>query len=208
MLCDVSPRHRTYRGGVERSRSEPELIERARSGSTEAFSQLVRMHQAAVRAYAARYLHGRHAIDDLAQEVFVDAHRGLGGYRGDAPFRLWLLAISRRHVADHLRDEMRRRARESNDLEGALLRWQAEHNDGEEAGLARHDAELAALSQCLEGLSGDSAAMVKSHYFQSETAVDMAERLGKKESAVRMALLRIRQALRTCVERRLASGNA
>lgn len=209
-MRDVSREACSYGGAVEPlpAGSEPDLIERARAGATEAFSQLVRTHQAAVRAYIARYVNGRHAIDDLAQEVFVEAHRGLGGYRGEAPFRIWLLAIGRRLVADHLRDEMRRRAREAGDLDAALLPWQASLAEGDGGHLGERDAELAALAKCLESLPAESAALVTSHYFQAETAVELARRLGKKESAVRMALLRIRQALRACVERRLTSGNA
>lgn len=186
---------------------DSELVERSRAGSAEAFGVLVRRHQGAVRGYLARYLRARDAIDDLAQEVFVGALRGLGSYRGDASLRLWLLAIARRVAAGHLREEVRRRAHAATALELAVLRWQA---DELEAGApaAADEMELAALEACLRGLSRDGAQLVSAYYFRAETAAEIGRRIGKGEGAVRMALLRVRQALRSCVEQRIAGGHA
>lgn len=59
-------------------------------------------------------LAGRDTADDLAQETFVRAVRGIGGFRGEASARTWLLAIARHACADELRGRVRRarRARE------------------------------------------------------------------------------------------------
>src|SRR5262245_43552482 len=94
---------------MDRLAIEQQLIQKSLAGSTEAFSELVRLHQAAVRAYVARYVRSRDVVADIAQESFLSAHRGLGSYGGEAPFRLWLLGIARRAVADFLREELRRR---------------------------------------------------------------------------------------------------
>jgi RNA polymerase sigma-70 factor (ECF subfamily) len=187
-------------------RPELEVVEAARGGSTEAFTELVRLHHAAVRGYVARYLSGRDVVDDLAQEVFLAAHRGLANYRAEAPLRQWLLGIARRHVALLLREEMRRRAREAGSaLEEALFRWQLDEVDGlparPEARELQLDREREALAECLRALPPDSAELVDAFYFRAESSAAIAQRLGKKESAVRMALLRIRAALRTCLER-------
>lgn len=182
---------------------DDDLIARVRAGSPVAFSELVRRHQGAVRGLLARYLRARDAVDDLAQEVFLAALRGIDGYRGDATFRLWLLAIARRHAAGHLRDQIRRRARGANVLELAIMGW---HADALERGVvAARDDELwlAALQDCLGRLPAESAALVSAHYFRAESLADIARRHGKREGALRMTLLRIRQALRECVQRRL-----
>ena len=39
------------------------------------------------------------AADDLAQDTYLRAIQSLGGFRGDAPARTWLLAIARRACA-------------------------------------------------------------------------------------------------------------
>lgn len=51
---------------------------------------------------------GRDAADDLAQETFVRAVRALGGFRGDASARTWLLSIARHVCIDELRGRTRR----------------------------------------------------------------------------------------------------
>jgi RNA polymerase sigma-70 factor (ECF subfamily) len=185
---------------------EDELVAQARAGAASAFSELVLRHQAAVRAQVARYLSDRETANDLAQECFLAAHRSLGTYRGEAPFRMWLLGIARRLVIAHLRDEVGRRRRRQDDLAAAVARWQAEAAEADEPSPA-HDRELSALQGCLKKLSRDNAELIRSYYFQARTSIEIADRLGRSESAVRMALLRLRQALRACVQERLAAGD-
>src|SRR6266852_2395730 len=45
--------------------------------------------------------------EDLVQEVFVAAWRGLKSYRGDASLRSWLLGIARHKVDDYYRKRLR-----------------------------------------------------------------------------------------------------
>lgn len=55
------------------------------------------------------YLVDRQSADDLAQETFLRAYRGLESYRGDAPVRSWLLTIARRTCAAEIDLRARRR---------------------------------------------------------------------------------------------------
>lgn len=60
-----------------------------------AFEQLLRRHQAMVRAQLRRLLHGDVATaDDLAQETFLLAWRKLDQFRGEAQFSTWLYRIA------------------------------------------------------------------------------------------------------------------
>jgi RNA polymerase sigma-70 factor, ECF subfamily len=47
--------------------------------------------------------------DDLTQETFLRAFRGLGEFAGRSSARTWLLAIARHVCADHIRTTQRRR---------------------------------------------------------------------------------------------------
>ena len=76
------------------------LVRAARNGDREAFMQLVRLHQAGVRAFAHGLLGDRELAEDIAQEAFLRAWRGLGAFRGDAAFATWLYAIARRVALD------------------------------------------------------------------------------------------------------------
>ena len=75
----------------------------ARDGDREAFMQLVHAHQARVRALAYGLLGDRALAEDVAQEVFLRAWRGLRGFRGDAGFSTWLYTIARRTALEHAR---------------------------------------------------------------------------------------------------------
>jgi RNA polymerase sigma-70 factor (ECF subfamily) len=80
----------------------------AADGDQLAVAHLVRATQPEVLRLCA-HLVDREAAEDLAQETYLRALRSLPGFRGEAPFRLWLLSIARRTCADHLRTTVRRR---------------------------------------------------------------------------------------------------
>ncbi len=180
---------------------EARLIEAAGRGSAEAFRGLLRLHQGRVRAYLSRFVRDRDAVDDLAQETFLAAYRDLGSRGDEAPFGLWLLRIARHRALTHLRDEERRRART---FEAALSRELAARMESEEP--AGSDPEIAALRSCLEKLPEPSSRLVSDYYFRRRPAVEIAREQGRRESAVGMTLLRIRQTLRDCVKTRLAEA--
>jgi RNA polymerase sigma factor (sigma-70 family) len=76
--------------------ADAELIARVLGrDDRQAFAQLVRRHQSNVRALLRRLTGGDRArADDLAQEVFLRAYRGLAGFRGGARFSSWLHRIA------------------------------------------------------------------------------------------------------------------
>jgi RNA polymerase sigma-70 factor (ECF subfamily) len=183
-----------------------ELLERTLEGSAAAFSEIVRHYQSRVRAYLGRYVRDQDVVDDLAQDTFVRAYRGLAGYRRESSFGVWLLGIARNLALMHLREESRRRAKESDLLRQALSRWLAEQAEREDLG--ESDAALAALERCLEALPEHSADLVESYYYRGRSATELARDAGKKESAVWMTLLRIRELLKRCIQGRLAGAGA
>jgi RNA polymerase sigma-70 factor (ECF subfamily) len=63
-----------------------------------AFGLLVQRHQSAVRTFLRHLTAGDHALaDDLAQETFVQAYRGLDRFRGRSALSTWLLGIAHNH---------------------------------------------------------------------------------------------------------------
>src|SRR4051812_33407452 len=72
---------------------DPDL-DRARRGDREAFGRLVRRHQRRVYAAALHILGSHSDADDVTQETFVRAYRGLTGFDGRADFFTWLYRIT------------------------------------------------------------------------------------------------------------------
>jgi RNA polymerase sigma-70 factor, ECF subfamily len=179
-----------------------ELVERARKGSASAFSGIVRLYQSRVRAFIGRFVRDASVVEDLAQDTFVRAYRALAHFREESSLAVWLLGIARNLALMHLREESRRRAKESDVLHLALARWLTPAAESD----ADHDRALAALEACVDSLPGHSAELVDAHYFQGRGVAEMARSSGKKESALGMTLFRIREILRRCVRARLSGS--
>jgi RNA polymerase sigma-70 factor (ECF subfamily) len=193
--------------GVNASTEETaKLVADIRAGSRDAFTQLVRLHQAKVRCYLGRFVRGMDVVEDLAQETFIAAYRNLATYRQQSTLGLWLLGIARNLALKHLRDEQRRRTQEADTFEASLSKWAEERMDGDEAAAARHEQVVAALRTCIDGLQKHSAGMIRDAYFKGRTAAEIAQETGKSEGAVWVTMMRIRQTLRDCIGARLAQA--
>lgn len=87
--------------------SDAELVEKARSGDAAAQSELVRRHVDAAYRVALSLTRDSDAAADVVQDAFVKAFGSLDGFRGDASFRTWVVAIA----ANEARGLFRRRQR-------------------------------------------------------------------------------------------------
>ena len=79
---------------VVQSTEDPdrELVRRTLAGDSSAFGELVEAHAAVVYRVAARVA-GPDEADDVAQDAFLRAYHRLDRFRGESPFRAWLLRI-------------------------------------------------------------------------------------------------------------------
>jgi RNA polymerase sigma-70 factor, ECF subfamily len=81
---------------------DEELILLAQEGEEDSFAEFIRRHMATVHRWMARSV-GEHEADDLTQEVFLKAYRGLARFRGEAPPRAWLASIADNAVKNRYR---------------------------------------------------------------------------------------------------------
>jgi RNA polymerase sigma-70 factor (ECF subfamily) len=90
--------------------SDSELITRvAQNDDRAAFGELVQRHQSAVRRFLRHLTRNNVPLaDELAQDTFLQAYRGLASYRGDGRFTTWLFGIAHNHFRN-----ARRRLREN-----------------------------------------------------------------------------------------------
>jgi RNA polymerase sigma-70 factor, ECF subfamily len=85
-----------------------ELIASVLGKDRKAAARLVAAHIDAVYAYA-RHRLSPHAdlVDDVVQDVFLAALKGLAAFEGQASLRTWLLAIARHKIEDIYRQRLR-----------------------------------------------------------------------------------------------------
>ena len=87
--------------------SETELVNRAKIGDRNAFSELVRNHAQGVMNVIYRMCGDVHIAEDAAQETFIQAWLHLSTYRPQTSLRNWLYRIAVNSATDILRKEKR-----------------------------------------------------------------------------------------------------
>jgi RNA polymerase sigma-70 factor (ECF subfamily) len=171
------------------------LIARAQRGDGDAYARLVDRH--ASIAFRTAMLVTRSAADaeEAAQDAFLKAHRALGRFRTDAPFRPFLLAI--------VANEARNRRRSSGRREALSLRAAAEERSGD-AAPSPETSLLAAerrseLLAAVEALREDDRLVIACRYFlelsEAETAAALDVAAGTVKSRLSRALARLREQL-------------
>lgn len=76
------------------------LAKRARGGEDVAFETLVRRYTGTVWRFARTMAPDDHTAEEIVQDTFMKAYRGLGSYRGDSDVTTWLYTICRRTALD------------------------------------------------------------------------------------------------------------
>ena len=99
-----------------------ELAARCRAGDADAFEELYRQHARRLFSLVFRMMGSAEDAEDLLQEVFLQAHRKLAGFRGESTLGTWLYRLAMNHCLDHLRGRRAKmgRATESLDVEDAF----------------------------------------------------------------------------------------
>jgi RNA polymerase sigma-70 factor (ECF subfamily) len=168
-----------------------ELVAQAKLGDTAAFTYLYRRYVARVYDYAVWRIQNRHVAEEVTQEVFLRAFRGITGCREGASFGGWLLGIARFVIADQYRASPPGTVA----LDESLEREDPEPLPEEQALEAeRHNELRAAREHCLSPSERELFDLLLADLTDREIAVA----LGRRYGAVRTAHWRLVSKLRVC----------
>jgi RNA polymerase sigma-70 factor (ECF subfamily) len=170
-------------------------LARARTGDLDAYEALIARHTPFAHRTAVLLGAGDDA-EDVLQEAFVKAFRRLRLYRGDSPFRSWLLAI----VANETRNLHRSRRRRDGLLQRAAALELAPITPPDLPADAALSAERrAALLDAIRLLDDRGREVVVCRYLldlsEAETAQTLGWPLGTVKSRTARALARLRTRL-------------
>jgi RNA polymerase sigma-70 factor, ECF subfamily len=169
------------------------LVARARDGDVEAFETLVVRHADRVHAVVLRFGVGRTDAEEVVQDVFVRAWRGLERFEGRAKLSTWLYRIAFNEA--HRRLKRRGRAREVAALDEELA------DDGPSPHARAETAELRRLlERALRELPERLRAPVVLRDIEGLTTEEAASVMGLREAAFKSRLHRGRVALRDALE--------
>lgn len=165
---------------------EIECIRQTQGGHSEAFNPLVAHYAPRIRAYLFRMLRNREEAEDLTQETFLKAFRGLERFDPERPFKAWLYTIATHVGLNAIRDQQRKGVRVA--LDPALVERDSASSPDVPAG---EQLEIA-----LGTLSPRALQLITLHYHEGFSLQEAGAVLGMSEGAAKAALCRARQELR------------
>jgi RNA polymerase sigma-70 factor, ECF subfamily len=179
--------------------SEHELIAKARAGDQDAFAKLVVLH--ADRVYGALRRFGLDAdeADEVAQEVFVRAWRGLTRFEERSQFSTWLYRIAFNEAQRRLSRRSPARAEPDLDREDPIVSLRESPSLSPEAQTLEAEFERT-LERALDQLPADWRAAVVLRDVEGLSTHDAAEVAGIGEPAFKSRLHRGRMQLRALLE--------
>jgi RNA polymerase sigma-70 factor (ECF subfamily) len=96
------------------------LVRAALDGDLQAFEQLVERHRDVVFRVVARLVASDQEAEDLTQDTFLRAFHRLERFRGEAPFRSWLLRIAHNTAVTYVTQAGRATAHPLDEVAGSL----------------------------------------------------------------------------------------
>jgi RNA polymerase sigma-70 factor (ECF subfamily) len=156
------------------SRTDAELVEAARTDPA-AFDALYRRHVPGVFRYVRSRVGSVDVAEDLTSSVFADVLSGLPKYRERGRFGAWLFTIARRRIQDLYRSEARRHAA---------------HDSVTEADGGLGVEELQVLRSAMGSLTEDRREALELRFFGGLAVREVAEVMGRGESATKMLIHR------------------
>ncbi len=147
--------------------------------SAQTFSEFYAQHFAFVWRNAVRLGGLECAADDLAQEVFLVAHRRLGEFDGRSSARTWLFGILRNVVRTQRRATRRRGVQETGDFDAM-----ADPQTGGQLTTIEKRQALQALHALLDELDDDKREVFVLAELEEMTAAEVANAVGEPVTTV------------------------
>ena len=163
-------------------------VERVLAGDISAFEEIVRRWQSPLINLAYRFCHDRGRAEEMAQEVFLRAYRGLGQWRKEAAFSTWLFALA----ANFYRSELRRIPAYTVSIDDVREPVDSRASDG---GLEERDRDQA-VRRAVFALPAKYREALTLFYFHDMDVPAAAQSLGLPEGTVKARLFRGREILR------------
>lgn len=159
------------------------LVHAARGGDIQAYGHIVALTRTAVESAARLIVHDPEDAEDVAQETYLRAYRGLQSLQDPGSLLAWLLRIARNLALNRQR---------------AIQDVFVGDIDVSEIAEPEPDADKRqpALAHAMVTLAADERRLCERYYHGGWTTTRLANEMGISEAAVRKRLQRVRDRLR------------
>jgi len=180
------------------------LVNRVRAGDQEAFAEIVSRYREKMFSIALSLLRDRHDAEEIVQDTFIRAHRGIARFRGECSLATWLHRITI-NLARNRYWYFHRRARHATFSLDRPLTQESETTFGdlfaaEEGSPARETINgefIELITSCMDKLHPSHREMLTMRNILNRSYAEIAEALGIQEGTVKSRIARARGCLRT-----------
>lgn len=168
-------------------------MRRCQAGERDAFQLVVERYGDVVLGTALLMTGDRPLAEDLAQEAFVQAWRGMRGFRLGSPLKPWLLRILVNRVASHRRRRL---------LDLVPLPWaeRTAAGDPDPASVIEVDQERTEVRSAVTSLPEDQRRLIVLRFYAELSVRDISRATGLPEGTVKSRLHRAIGRLRELLE--------
>jgi RNA polymerase sigma-70 factor, ECF subfamily len=188
---------------------DAELVRRFKSGDESAFVEIMARHRERISSIAFAMLKNHADADEIVQDTFLRAHRGLANFRGDSSLATWLHRIAmnlsrnrywyffsrRRHLTISLENSV------GSDSQSAFSDLIA--SDAADPAREATTAEFTELvASCMGSLGAKSRKILMLRNTQDHSYGEIAAELGVNIGTVKSRIARARKNLRALMSER------
>jgi len=178
--------------------TDADLVARSKQGDTRAFGELVVRYQKTVYRIILRMVKSPDDADDLTQDTFVRAHRGLKTFKEEYDFHPWLYRIAVNQAINFINRRKRRAAVDLEDVPEGDIKQGPEPESPVQSASRRQLLEN--LEEALERLPDEQRTVFLLRVQEGLSYEEIAEVMDTPKGTVMSRLARARMALRKTLQ--------
>ena len=182
---------RPYAGNrVAEKEADAELVRLAQGGDERAFQALVVKYQRRIARHVARYVRRAADVEEVVQDAFIRAYRGLASFRGESSFYSWLYRIATNAAFSFLKKTAREVQADERSGEG-FEPGLTDEQSPERILLARQIGD--AVERAMARLQPELAEALVLFEVEGKSYKEIAQMLGTPIGTVRTRIFRARE---------------
>ncbi|MCB0352416.1 MAG: sigma-70 family RNA polymerase sigma factor [Bdellovibrionales bacterium] len=203
MLSVPYSKNRSEKTVPDQAQTEEQVaILAVQNGKSDAFRELVVLHQDRVFSVVMRMVGRRDLAEELTQETFLRAYRSIRSFRGESSFATWLTRIAINRAKSHFRSKRHFQESRSTPFEAEL------HGESQNtvADSLNERERLAAFRECLSKLAEHFYELIDLCSFQGLSYEQAATLQAVPVGTIRSRLNKARHQLKHCMVRKLGDS--
>ncbi|ADE54458.1 RNA polymerase sigma factor [Coraliomargarita akajimensis] len=189
---------------TEAARYDEVLIERIKQGEAAAYNDMVDRYWDRIFARVHNLLKNKQDAEEVTQDAFIRAHRGLESFRGDASFSTWLYQIATNLAHNRYWYWFRRKRDQSisldqpiGDAEGDMTLENVMPSEGETPAEAAVTQEFVdRVTECMSGLNDKHREVLLLRNVHNLSYEEISDQLEISVGTVKSRIARARDSLR------------